>query len=120
MFLFETLKEGNLGFMKDVSNFIGIDSTFWDPYSFVRRNKTVQFKNPLIHKFIRRGLVLNIRKARLQSPRIIKKIYRQLNILNLSPKSEKDRMILKELDKEFQPYDVALAKTLNIDLSEWF
>ena len=106
--------------MKDVSNRIGIDGTFWDRYSFPLKNETYKIRNLILHKLLLKLFVKTYLRVLPRSTRnFLRKIYYSLNAEKFQSPSAEDRNILTALDKEFAPYNGALAKTLNIDLSIW-
>jgi hypothetical protein len=114
--LFEHLKENPIEFMKNLSDFVGIDMTFWDSYSFSVKNITYRVRNDLVHRLARRftKFIPERLKERL---RIM--LYNRLNVGAPQQKRSEDYEILAALDREFVPYNDELSDLVKIDLSVW-
>lgn len=147
VFLLEHLKTNPVQFMKEISQKIGIDARFWDQYNFLLKNETYQVRNQKLHRvFVQKfwnqftfpldkkpprtnksllsyfsfayyGMIRPILPKSVRS--FLLKSYFVLNTKKLSPPSAEDRQVMAELDKEFLPYNDALEKLLQIDLSCW-
>jgi len=117
VFLFETLKKDPVGFMRDVSKYLGIDQKYWDGYDFKRHNESVGVKSRLLHRLARSAGAFIPKRIKRES--LLREMYFKLNISKLPPPTEIDLKILNELDEEFRPYNDALAEYLHIDLSAW-
>jgi hypothetical protein len=114
--LFEHLKEDPIQFMKNLSDFISIDMTFWDNYSFSVKNKTYRVKSYYFHRLTKRfaKFVPERLKESLQE-----KLYNRINVGAPQQKSSEVYKILAALDKEFVPYNDKLSELVKIDLSVW-
>jgi hypothetical protein len=114
-FLFEHLKNSPVGLMKDVSDYIGIDASFWDRYVFAAKNVTYQVRSQRLHKLKKMLGSLTpgvIRKG-------IKRIYTRSNIERKTGKSGIDAKALDLLEREFLPYNEELADLLDINITAW-
>ncbi len=114
--LFESLREDPLAFMEQVSRCIGIDRSFWQGYAFPRRNESFRVRNQTVQRLVLRVASFVPRSIRY-SP--LRDLYRRLLTQPLLPKSGDDCEVLDALEKEFEPYNEALAELLEIDLSAW-
>ncbi len=116
VFLLEHLRENPKSFMKEISRCLEIDGAFWDNYVFKKSNETYHVNVQWLHKarWITSWLLPELIKRKF-----IKKTYYAMNTKAAEPLNMEDKQVLARLDKEFKPYNDALADLLNIDLSIW-
>ena len=126
VFLFERMREDPDAYMHDVATRIGVDPTFYDGYEFPKKNPTVQLRSTRLHR-ARKAL------ARFKPGRLIpdgpltrflrtrfRRSYRSMNTRGLGyQKTDDDRAVLAELDREFESYNARLARDFGLDLSVW-
>ncbi len=116
VFLFEHLKENPKDFMKTLSRSIGIDAAFWDDYAFKKSNEAYHVNVQWLHKAKWKTSWL---LPELIRKNIFKKAYYSMNTKRANPLNLEDRQVMAKLDKEFRPYNDALADLLNMNLSIW-
>ena len=115
--LFEQLISNPQKWMKDISEFAGIDPSFFDGYSFPKDNETYTVKSPLLQ-------TLNI-KVRSTIPKgkvynLMRSIYRSLNTsYSYNKKNQLDLDLINELRAEFTHSNRQLAENFSINLSLW-
>ena len=119
-FLFEELRQDARAFARMAAERLGFDPSFYDSYTFPRKNRTIRIRNQWIHR-VRRGI-----GARLSAPtrKRLKAAtagaYALVNV-DRSPirRSSEDEQVLAELDREFEPYNERLAEATDLDLTAW-
>lgn len=116
VFLLEHLKENPVAFMKSLSKSLDIDGSFWNTYAFKKSNESYLVDIQLVHRL--KG-VASWLIPELVRKSFFKKTYYAVNIKQPNQLSTEDRHILEKLDKEFRPYNDALAGLLKMDLSIW-
>lgn len=119
-FLFEDLCHDARAFARMVAGRLRIDPSFYDSYTFPRKNRTIRIRNQWVHH-VRRGI-----GARLPAPtrkRLKAATGRAYALVNVdrSPisRTSEDEQILAELDREFEPYNDRLAEVTDLDLTAW-
>ena len=85
-------------------------------YSFVARNRSVQVRNPRLHRFARR---LGGVAPEGSWKRWISRIYRRTFTTTRESIPSEDVRVLAELRKHFEPLNERLAAAVNLDLSAW-
>ena len=114
--ILERMKTDRVGFMKELSEFVGVDPGFWDSYGFPDQNVTYKVKSRRLHK-LASSLSRPIKNT--DAFAFMKKIYLNMNTTKLPKKTESEKEVLKTLDLMYEPYNDRLAKYLNLDLSAW-
>lgn len=116
IFLFEDLRSDQAGFMRRLSNRIGITAGFWDSYNFRRINAGYRVKSQGVHRLVRR---LTAAAPALVRNERLKKLYGLLNKEQPAGIPPEDAVVIAELDRQFRPLDDELARLAGIDLSCW-
>lgn len=117
VFLFEEMKKNSPGFMKELASRIGIDSSFYDEYEFPVRNETFSVSYPALHRRVKgfNGLLGN---GKLKAA--LRRGYLAAQSGKSKPaKSTEDVRTLRELEREFTPFNQRLAHEFGLDLSAW-
>ena len=119
-FLFEDLREDARAFASMVAGRLGISPSFYDSYTFPRKNRTIRIRNQWVHRTRRaigRRLPATTRK-RLKA--LTARTYALVNVdRSLIRRTGEDEQILAELDREFEPYNERLAEVTGLDLTAW-
>lgn len=113
--ILEELKQDPKKHLKELSSKLGIDSDYWDTYSFDVKNKTVNISNMKVHKKMMgfSNLIPSfIKKSRL------KDIYYRINSSKVVVKEDNSNR-LKRLDEEFKPEVAKLEKLLGRKINVW-
>lgn len=116
VFLFESLRDGQSGFMKAFSERIGIDAGFWDGYGFKRINESYRVKSQFMHRMVRK---VSTSVPGLTRQGFLKKAYGLVNKESPSQASAEDKEAMRRLDESFRTHNAALAGLLKMDLSAW-
>jgi hypothetical protein len=119
-FLFEDLRRDPVAFMKEVAGIFDIDPTFYDSYSFSRKNTTFRIRRPWLHRVRRevgRHLPSDTRK-RLKASTA--SAYARLNVEPAQgARTAADSETLAELERDFTPYNEQLREVTGLDLAAW-
>jgi Sulfotransferase domain len=120
LFLFEDLRRDPASFMRMFARRFDIDPSFYDSYSFSRKNRTFRIRRPWLHR-IRRGagrlLPADVRK-RLKASTA--SAYARLNIEAAGgSRSPADDEALEALERDFGPDNERLAELTGLDLTAW-
>jgi len=115
--LFDQVAADQLGLMKELASWLGIDPQFYDSYDFPRANETYAVRSPAIQK-------INMAVRRFLLPLggvygALRSIYRALNTTRPAGPSPEDRILMDNLRAEFGPANAKLAKAFGLDLSNW-
>jgi Sulfotransferase domain len=119
-FLFEDLQRDPRAFARTVAERLGIDSSFYDSYTFPRKNRTIRIRNQWVHN-VRRGIGRRLpASTRKRLKAATAGAYAFVNV-DRSPvrRSSEDEQFLAELDREFEPYNKRLADVTGLDLTAW-
>ncbi|MBI3247448.1 MAG: sulfotransferase domain-containing protein [Deltaproteobacteria bacterium] len=115
--IFERLREEPLPILRNLSEMIGIDPSFYETYNFERRNESTGIRSVPVHRMVKRvSGFFPEGKLRHMGKRFYLKIMSTRSALQ---KDEREREILAELDDEFQPFNQRLAEILGVDLAAW-
>jgi hypothetical protein len=120
LFLFEDLRRDPASFMKTVAGRFDIDPSFYDSYSFARKNTTYRIRRPWLHRLRRaagRMLTANVRK-RLKAATA--PAYARINVQTAEgSRSPGDVEVLQALERDFGPCNERLAQLTGLDLTAW-
>jgi hypothetical protein len=120
LFLFEDLRRDPASFMKTVAGRFDIDPSFYDSYSFARKNTTYRIRHPWLHRLRRvagRMLTADVRK-RLKASTA--SAYARINVQPAEgSRSAGDVEVLQALERDFGPCNERLAELTGIDLTAW-
>lgn len=119
-FLFEDLRRDQRGFARMVAERLGIDPSFYDSYTFPRKNRTIRIRNQWVHR-ARRGIGARLpATTRKRLKAATAGAYALVNV-DRSPirRTSEEEQVLAELDEEFEPYNHRLAEVTGLDLSAW-
>lgn len=97
IYLFEDLTANKREVLKDIAEFLGVDSSFYDHFDFEHRNKTVQIKSGKLHQLglkLQRYIPHSVQKA-------IMPMYMKFNATGLPQKTEEEKALISELKREF-------------------
>ncbi len=115
--LFEDLKRDPRRFMQRLASRLGIDPAFYESYEFAVKNETVSIRNPSLHRKARK-LHAVIPGGRVK--KILKGAYLKAQSQGSgNGATPEDRESLKQLDRDFAPFNQKLAQELGLDLSAW-
>jgi hypothetical protein len=119
-FLFEDLRRDQRGFGRMVAERLGIDPSFYDTYTFPRKNRTIRIRNQWVHR-VRRGIGARLpATTRKRLKAATASAYALVNV-DRSPirRTSEEEEVLAELDQAFEPYNQRLAEITGLDLSPW-
>ena len=119
-FLFEDLRRDPRAFARMVAGRLGIDPSFYDAYTFPRKNRTIRIRNQWVHR-VRRGVGARLSATtRKRLKAATASAYALVNV-DRSPirRTSEDEQFLAELDREFEPYNERLAEVTDLDLTAW-
>lgn len=119
-YLFEDLRRDNRRFARTVAERLGIDPSFYDTYTFRRKNRTIRIRNQWVHR-ARRGIGARLpATTRKRIKAATASAYALVNV-DRSPvrRTSKEEQVLAELDQAFEPYNQRLAEVTGLDLSSW-
>jgi hypothetical protein len=118
--LFEDLRRDQRQFGRMVAERLGIDPSFYDSYTFRRKNRTIRIRNQRVHQARRRIGARLPTTARKRLKAASARAYTLVNV-DRSPtrRTSEEEQVLAELDQEFEPYDQRLAEVTGLDLSAW-
>lgn len=120
LFLFEDLRRDPAAFMKAVARQFDIDPSFYDSYSFSRKNTTFRIRRPWLHRIRRdvgRRLPTNARKRIKASTA---SAYARINIEGArGSRSAGDAEVLDALERDFGPFNERLTELTGLDLTAW-
>jgi len=117
---FEQLKEDVEGFMREVSEYIGIDSGYWDGFEFRKENVTFSGKNKALHAIAMRiNAVMEPQLRRRPGlKRTLLGVYKKINQARegYEPMPEPVR---RDLEQYYQPCNESLATLLGDARAPW-
>ena len=124
--LFEHMRADQRAFMRDVASRLGIDAAFYDTYGYSRKNPTVQLRSSGVHRArkalarLKPGRLLPEGRLKRVLQRSFRRSYARLNVEQVGyQKTDDDRAVLAELDRELEPWNRRLAERFDLDLSAW-
>lgn len=120
--LFEEMVSNPRKILIRLANNLGIDSDFYNEFSFEKRNSTVSIKNKYLHKSITKfayflqstGIKTILDKYKIM--KLIKSSYIKINSSRTRPAPTE---ALNRLDDYFRPHNQKLAEVFDLDLSPW-
>lgn len=116
IFLFEEMLESKRDFMKKISEVVGIDSTFYDKYTFSHYNETYEIKNKFLHSKI---FYLSKFLQNIPFKDKLKNTYLYFQGKKSKGKTMEDEKCLSELASYFITYNQDLSNQFNLDISYW-
>lgn len=116
LFLFEDLVREPSVFMKQVSEYLGIDPGYFDDFDFTVSNQTYSIKSQRLF-FVKNIISKILPKGRYRS--LLSKFYQQLNIGKAKKKSTDDIKEIARLHNIFVEYNTMLRDEFHLDLSSW-
>jgi hypothetical protein len=119
-FLFEHLRQDPATFMKSVAREFDIEPSFYDSYSFPRKNTTFRIRRPWVHRFRREvgtHLPASMRKRIKASTA---STYARINVEPARrSRTSTDAETLRALEESFEPFNQRLAELTGLDLTAW-
>jgi hypothetical protein len=115
IFLFEEMIKSPRKILCDIACRLGIDESFYHNYSFTKKNGTYGVKNKGVHQIVK-NVSLYFPAGTYKNA--LKKIYLSIQANNID-RVEEDQKALKLLDQYFEPYNMELAKSFNLNLELW-
>lgn len=115
VYLMEDMKTDRVSFMKTVANDLGIDPEFYNGFDFFHRNKTVEVKNPKLHRL---GLKIEKYTPQWLQEKLIP-IYLKLNSSALPKITEEEKKLKLKITEDFKEKNKELAELTGLDLSVW-
>lgn len=119
-FLFEHLRRDPADFMKSVAREFHVEPSFYDSYSFPRKNTTFRIRRPWIHRFRREvgtHLPASMRKRIKASTA---SAYSRINVERArTSRTSADAETLLALEESFEPYNERLTALTGLDLTAW-
>ncbi|MBL0339644.1 MAG: sulfotransferase domain-containing protein [Bacteroidetes bacterium] len=108
---FDDLKKNTGGFMKDIAKWLEIDERFYDDFEFDVKNKSLNYKNRMLHRI---AVSANNAGQRLwrNNPDFKKKILGLYYKFNGTVFENKDSDTIKFLRNYFKPHNEQLQKIL--------
>jgi hypothetical protein len=116
LYLFEDLRSDPAGFMRRLSNRIGIEAEFWERYDFKRINASYRVRSPGVHRLVRR---LAAAAPALVRNDLLKGLYGLVNKRRPEGLAPEDAAVIAELDEQFRPCNDELSEIAGLDLSCW-
>lgn len=119
--LFEDLQRDPRGFMRAVATRLGIDPGFYDSYDFSRKKFTYRVRSHRLHR-LRLAVGRRIPSSRPKEllRRGLRRAYAALNIEPAGlQRTDDDRRLLAELDREFGADNARLSAVTGLDLRAW-
>ena len=114
--LFDEILADEAAFTKSIANWLGLDSKFYDTYSFPRDNETYVIKseklqqvNVAMRRFLPKGSGYNF----------LRRLYRWVNTSAAREMAAADRDVLRELRNEFASSNARLSDSFGLDVSGW-
>jgi hypothetical protein len=119
-FLFEDLRRDPAAFMRSVAEEFGVEPSFYDSYSFARKNTTFRIRRPWMHR-IRRGVGRHLpADTRKRIKASTASAYARINIEPARrSRTSADAEALVALERYFAPYNERLAEVTGLNLSPW-
>lgn len=116
IFLFEDLVREPTVFMKQISDFLGIDPGYYDDFNYDTSNRTFSVRAQWLH-LAKRNVSNIIPKGEYRI--LLAKIYQYINIGKPETKSTEDINELRRLHDIFSEPNKMLHEEFDIDLSNW-
>ncbi len=116
VFLMEEMLNEPQKFMDKVCQYLNIDASFYNAYSFPVGNPTVQIKFKWLHQL---GLKIQRYIPNKIQTRVLNPLYLKMNAKALPPPSEPDLETKENLKARCRPYNQELASVFNLSLDYW-
>jgi hypothetical protein len=120
LFLFEDLRQDPENFMKTFASGFDIDPSFYESYSFRRKNTTFRIRRPWLHR-VRREVGRRLppdKRRRLKA--LTASAYVRINIeAARGSRTAADAAVLDALERDFAPFNERLADLTGLDLGAW-
>jgi hypothetical protein len=118
--LFEDLRRDPRAFTRGIASRLGINPSFYDSYTFPRKNRTIRIRNQWVHR-ARRSVGAHLSGAtRKRLKAATARAYAVVNV-DTSPilRTSDEEQVIAELDRAFEPYNEQLAEVTGLDLRTW-
>lgn len=103
---FEALLNNKVEVMKQISDFIGVDSEFYDTFGFLKRNESLAVGSKWLH---RKGLKFQ-KYIPLALQEKLLPWYQKLNLDPIPKTTEEELQVIEQLKVRYQPSVAALAE----------
>lgn len=121
VYVFEEMVSEPRSFMQNLAKALDVDSKFYATYNFGAENKTTMARSSMLRRVERRLRSSPLKPEWLGPLRpAARKIYKKIQGSQpISPMSETDKAVLKDLDYRFGSTKQALSELAGLDLSAW-
>lgn len=113
---FDALLADQAALTRQVADWVGLDTAFYEAYSFPRQNETYAPRARWLQRINRhaRGVV-----PKGRSYDALRRAYRRVNTRKLDTPSDLDAEVLAELRADFATSNAQLAQEFGLDLAGW-